>query len=95
MATTTITHLKATLSEQLDRVKAGEELVVTERGRPVARILPVAPGRYPDDRSSELVRQGLARAPESALDPCFLSPQPVADPRRALLEALEDERGER
>lgn len=34
-------QLKASLSRYLGRVKAGETIVVTDRGRPVARIVPV------------------------------------------------------
>lgn len=36
---TPIAELKARLSLYLDLVKGGTEVVVTERGRPVARIL--------------------------------------------------------
>lgn len=39
-----VAELKAKLSEYLARVKAGEEVVVTERGRPVARLVPVRAG---------------------------------------------------
>lgn len=38
--TTGIRDLKAHLSEYLERVRGGEEIVVTDRGRPVARIVP-------------------------------------------------------
>ena len=33
---------KTRLAELLDRVEAGEELVIARRGRPVARLVPVA-----------------------------------------------------
>ena len=36
--------LKATLSQCLRHVKAGRTLVVTEHGRPVARVIPEAGG---------------------------------------------------
>jgi prevent-host-death family protein len=36
---------KTHLSELLDRVKAGEELVIARRGRPVARLVPVTGGQ--------------------------------------------------
>ena len=35
-------ELRQNLSVYLDRVKAGEALDVTERGRPVARLVPLA-----------------------------------------------------
>jgi prevent-host-death family protein len=37
-----VRDLKASLSAYLRRVKAGETILVTERGQPVARIVPVA-----------------------------------------------------
>ncbi len=35
-----VRELKAKLSEYLERVAAGEVVVVTDRGRPVARLVP-------------------------------------------------------
>ncbi len=37
MKTTAITDLKARLSEYLNQVKAGTEILITDRGEPVAR----------------------------------------------------------
>ena len=36
-----IAELKARLSEYLARVQDGEEIVVTDHGRPVARLVPL------------------------------------------------------
>ena len=36
-----IRELKAKLSEHLDRVKAGATVTVTERGKPIARLVPM------------------------------------------------------
>ena len=36
-----VSALRADLASWLDRVRAGEEVVVTDRGVPVARLLPV------------------------------------------------------
>jgi prevent-host-death family protein len=41
METLSLARAKARLSEVLDRVEAGEEVVITRRGRAVARIKPV------------------------------------------------------
>lgn len=41
METAAISKLKASLSEYLSKVKAGEDIIVTERGKPIARITPV------------------------------------------------------
>lgn len=50
-----IRELRAHLSRYLKEVEAGEEIVVTDRGKPVARITP-ANGR---SRFDELVAAGL------------------------------------
>ena len=41
-----VRELRQNLSRYLDRVKAGEELEVTERGRLVARLVPAGYERY-------------------------------------------------
>jgi prevent-host-death family protein len=43
-----VRELKQNASRVLDRVKAGESLEVTERGRPVARLTPIDLGTDPD-----------------------------------------------
>ncbi|MFZ4433425.1 MAG: type II toxin-antitoxin system Phd/YefM family antitoxin [Microthrixaceae bacterium] len=54
-----IRELKAKLSEYLVRAQAGEEVVVTDRGRPVARIVPLA-----DDAAVERgIAEGWVAAP--------------------------------
>lgn len=59
MAQAGIRDLRDHLSHYLDRVREGEELIVTDRGRPIARITPVAVPR-PYDR---LVAEGLIEPP--------------------------------
>ena len=43
MGAYTVAEVKAHLSAILDAVAGGEEVVVTKRGKPVARILPEKP----------------------------------------------------
>lgn len=40
-------ELKAKLSEQLERVEGGEQLVVTRNGKPVAKLVPFEGTRLP------------------------------------------------
>ena len=89
MVVTTIASLKASLSEFLAGVKAGEEVVVTERGRPVARIVPYASGGAELD---ELVRAGQVRRSRGGLPRGFWKRQRPADPEGLLLQALLEER---
>lgn len=49
-----IRELRADLSRYVKRVRAGEEIVVTDRGKPVARLVPVAGERTID----RLIREG-------------------------------------
>jgi prevent-host-death family protein len=72
-----VRELHDRLSEYLERVEAGGEIVVTRRGRPVARLSGF--GERPLDA---LARRGLVRMPEGARSP--RSPQvkgagPVSD----------------
>ncbi|OIR00191.1 hypothetisches protein [mine drainage metagenome] len=41
MSTVTLAEAKTHLSHLLDQVEAGEEVVITRRGQPIARISPV------------------------------------------------------
>jgi prevent-host-death family protein len=54
-----IRELKNRLSEYVSRVEAGDEITVTDRGRPVARLLPLAATR-PPDAVREWVDRGVA-----------------------------------
>jgi len=59
---TTISKLKATLSAYMEQVKAGEEVLVTERGRPVAKLVPVSRSDGAlSDHLLDLERAGLVR----------------------------------
>lgn len=44
MVTTTATKLKTSLGKYLRAVREGEEVVVTDRNVPIARIVPIRPG---------------------------------------------------
>ncbi len=65
-----IRELRDHLSRYLERVQAGEEVVVTDRGRAIARVLPIEGERTID----RLIREGVvtpAQRPKQA------APQPV------------------
>lgn len=47
MSTVTLADAKTHLSHLLDQVEAGEEIVITRRGQPVARISPVEKPKLP------------------------------------------------
>ncbi len=47
MVTVNLAQAKAHLSELLDKVEAGEEVVITRRGRAVARVSPATRPKKP------------------------------------------------
>jgi prevent-host-death family protein len=59
--TASVVQLKARLSEYLRRVKAGSDLVITERGLPIARIVPLDAETRRAGREERLIRAGLLR----------------------------------
>lgn len=89
-----ITRLKAKLSEYLASVRAGEEIVVTDRGRPVARVVPIRGARDLESRLDDLVRSGLLRPPTAAdpLDAAKLLEAVPEDSDGRVLAALLEER---
>jgi prevent-host-death family protein len=58
-----VRDLKNRLSAHLDRVKGGEEITVTEHGRPIARLSPVGADV---ERMSALVDAGIVHPPTAA-----------------------------
>ncbi|MGH7206961.1 MAG: type II toxin-antitoxin system Phd/YefM family antitoxin [Nitrospiraceae bacterium] len=95
MKSATVSKLKATLSEYLAKVKAGEEVIITERGKPIAKIVPL-----PRNSSSisphlqELARAGLVRLGSGKLPAGFWKLLRPKDPKGEVLRALEEERAE-
>jgi prevent-host-death family protein len=88
-----VSELKARLSRYLAAVKIGEEVLVTERGKPVAKLIPVpASGEEDHERLREMVRQGLLRPPSKRLPKTFWAQPRPEDPQARVLEALLDER---
>ena len=89
-----IGRLKARLSEYLSRTRRGETVVITDRGKPVARLVPLEGAGALEGRLAELSRAGLVRPPVRRLDPSFLDRSRPSDPEGRSLEAVLEERGE-
>ena len=95
MTTVGVAKLKASLSAYLARVKAGQEVVVTEHGRPIARLVPI------DDASNdahthlrELERAGLLRRGTGGIREALAQLRRPDDPAGLSLRALLTERDE-
>lgn len=98
MKRASITEVKNGLSALLDQVKAGETIIITDRGIPVARIVP---DREADDaeadeaRLARLERAGVIRRGKGGPpDPRILAPFPQGSVPAGVLEALLEERRE-
>ena len=83
-----IRELKARLSEYLRRVQAGETVIVTDRGQPVGRIIPIA--QPLEDRLEAMAQAGLIQWSGSKL----ASGAPVAHARgeRTVADLLVEDR---
>ncbi len=91
--TISVSQLKARLSEQLRRVKAGETVLITERGRPIGMMSPLPPGSLKEDLG-ELAEAGLVRLASRSLEPGFWDDNRASDPEGLVRQAILDEREE-
>jgi prevent-host-death family protein len=93
MRTHPISEVKNRLSELLDTVRAGESIIVTDRGVPVARIEPVTKGPDPVGRLRRLERAGIIRIGRSEPPVRLLrTPGPALKRGVSAAEALIEER---
>lgn len=92
MKTAAVSELKARLSKYLDRVKAGDEILITDRGNPVARLLPISRVKMRRDTMTRMEKQGLIRLGSGKLPKDFwIIPKPK-DSEGSVLRALLEER---
>jgi prevent-host-death family protein len=69
MRTAGVREARQDLSGLLDDVRKGREVVITDRGRPVARLVPVmAPRPFPDLKAV----RAKARTPQARLSEALL-----------------------
>ena len=92
MTTVSISELKARLSAFLDIVRQGEDVLVTDRGRLIARLTPVLGDDLTESRRDMLLRSGRLRAPNAKLSSEFLKRHRPNDATGASLAALLAER---
>ena len=97
MKTATITEAKNQLSSLIDRVRHGETIVITDRGRPVARLVSAVTGAAedPEGRLARLERRGgLRRAAAPPPKALILKKLPRTKRASGVLDALLEERRE-
>lgn len=93
MKKATVTEAKNALSAYLDRVRAGETILIVDRGRPVARLVPAAsPGEDASGRLARLERAGVVAPGRAKPDPAIAKTRPPRPRAGSVLAALIDER---
>ncbi len=93
MKSISISDLKATLSEQVRVVRQGEEILVTDRGIPVAKLVPIeARETEAEDRLLALGRSGVLRRATAPLSAAFFEKPRPQDQSASLRGALGEER---
>lgn len=93
MKTISISDAKATLSEQIRRVRSGEEVVILDRGQPVARLVAFVPEDL-DHELDELERAGLVRVGRAPLPEGFWERPRPSDAGGSVRAAARAEREE-
>ena len=95
MKTAAVSKLKASLSEYLSKVKAGEEVIVTDRGKPIAKIVPLKRSETAiPSHLLTLEKAGLARIGRGKLRADFWKMPRPKDKKGLALASLLKEREE-
>lgn len=95
MRSTGIRELKDNLSRYIARAAAGERVVITDRGRPVAELGPPAKAVAYGSRYAELVASGLIRPPLEKGDPMAgIMKLKLKLPKGTAKELIDADRGE-
>jgi len=92
--TASVVDFKARLSEHLRAVKAGHELVITDRGVPVARVMPLDDSERRSTRRMRLSRSGVLRPGHGKLPKALQQAPDGPEVGADVLAALLQERGE-
>ncbi|MEX0692743.1 MAG: type II toxin-antitoxin system Phd/YefM family antitoxin [Gemmatimonadales bacterium] len=94
MTKASISKAKDQLSALIKRVQSGDPVVITDRGIPVAELVPVRLGAGLPPRVVALAQEGIVRLPDAAPDASWLDrprPHPTAGPSPVEM-LLEDRR---
>ena len=82
-----VTELRAHLSKWLDRAREGDEVVITDRGVPVARLI----GLTSTATLERLTAEGVISRPATARRP-RASGRPRPGPRKPVADLVSDQR---
>lgn len=94
MRSTNIADLRNRLTQYLQEVRAGEEIVVRDRQRPIAKIVPFT-GDEDDADDAALVAAGLMRKGSGVIPPSFWKARRPRVTRQAAVAAVSADREQR
>jgi len=77
MRTAKISELKAKLSAHIQYVKNGEEVLIFDRNKPVARLVPAGPVEDYDERELRLIAKGILIPPKMRRPEGYKLPVPT------------------
>ncbi len=92
MKTAAVSKLKAYLSDYLNQVKAGVEVLITDRGKPVARLVPITRLEATSESLTGMEKQGLIKLGSGRLPKDFWTMPRAEDPQGLVLKALLEDR---
>jgi len=92
--TAAVSDLKSHLSEYLSQVKEGSEILITDHGKPIARIVPLSRPRNLKDSLLRMEKQGLIKLGSGKIPKSFWTMPRPNDPQGLVLSALLSEREE-
>jgi len=93
MRTVNIAELKARLSAHIRRVRAGEEVLVCDRNKPVARIVPCRLEDY-SEQEQRLIARGVLMPPLKRRRPSASWPKPAGNIPDGVMDRIWEEERE-
>ncbi|HSY91411.1 MAG TPA: type II toxin-antitoxin system prevent-host-death family antitoxin [Candidatus Binatus sp.] len=93
MRTVNIADLKARLSAHIRRVRAGEEVLVCDRNKPVARIIPCGLEDY-SEQEQRLIARGVLTPPVRRRRPSASWPKPAGNIPDGVMDRIWEEERE-
>lgn len=92
MRIASVSEAKNKLSALLDLVRAGESVLIVDRGRPVARLEPAVSADDPEGRIARLERAGIVRSGSGRLPDLDPHPPRARDGASIVAILLEERR---
>ena len=89
-----VSKFRAHLRNYLNQVKAGTEVLITDRGKPVARLVPISRTKAAGESLTWMEKQGLIKLGSGKLPKNFWAMPRPEDPEGLVLKALLEEREE-